>query len=726
MIQPPLRRPRRARATAAVAIAALLAGCATPPVPTIQRTPTPVVQTDADPVARREAEASRARLLPGSGQLIDRDAAMAPPPRFGGGGEATFNFEGESVHAVVKAILGDLLQQNYVIAPGVQGTVTLATPRPVGADQALSLLETALAWNNARLVWSDGRYSVVPADQAVAGNLAPSAGSAASARGYEVRAVPLRYISAIEMEKVLTPYTRPGSIINVDNGRNVITLAGTGSELANYLRTVEIFDVDWLAGMSVGIFPLDSANAEETVEQLDQAFGPQSETPVAGMFRFMPLAGTNSIMVITPQPRYLGHIERWLREMDAGSGAELFTYQLKYVKAYDLAQRLSEVYGGSGGGGGSLAPGLTRSTVGSMRDTGTTSSRSGRSDGLSSGGSELGALDFGGEAGVQSGSVQFEIEGQEVGVAAVEESNALIVRANRSRWESIRRVIEQLDVMPAQVHIEAQIVEVSLSGDLRYGVSWFFDNAVGNNLDASDYPGLAQLAASRRSLGSYAGSITPGSGLGWIFAGDDSVAILSALDEVSDVQVLSTPSVTVRNNAEASLNVGDQVPIITTSINTITGSDTALGTTNYIDTGTILKVRPRVSGDGTVFMEIIQEISTPDYSTVTADNPNPSINTRQLQTEAAVRSGETIMLAGLISDSSASGRSGIPGLSRIPVIGALFGQQTRNTDRQEVVILITPRVLRNAEEARDFTDQYGARFRALEPLRTQDAAPRQP
>src|SRR5690606_36336716 len=126
---------------------------------------------------------------PGTGVVINQRLAATPPPSLDAPGEATFNFEGEPVHAVVQAILGDLLQQNYVIAPQVQGTVTLATPRPVDAAQALSLLEMVLAWNDARLVWADGRYNVLPTEQAIAGNLAPRTGAANSARGYELRAV---------------------------------------------------------------------------------------------------------------------------------------------------------------------------------------------------------------------------------------------------------------------------------------------------------------------------------------------------------------------------------------------------------------------------------------------------------------------------------------------------------------------------------------------------------
>jgi len=205
-----------------VALVTTLAGCVTPapvrmernpnlPVTqpgTAEAAPTPVIVNGKlidNSVPTNARTAPPPVLKPGNGQLINQRVAAAPAPHFAGSGQSTFNFEGESLHAVVKAILGDLLQQNYVIAPNVQGTVTLATPQPVDAAQALSLLEMVLGWNNARLLWSDGRYNVLPADQAVPGNLSPRTGSAASARGYELRAVSLKYISPTEKEKLLKP-----------------------------------------------------------------------------------------------------------------------------------------------------------------------------------------------------------------------------------------------------------------------------------------------------------------------------------------------------------------------------------------------------------------------------------------------------------------------------------------------------------------------------------------
>ena len=222
-----------------------------------------------------------------------------------------------------------------------------------------------LGWNNARMVYSGGRYNIVAADQALAGTVAPSTAPAASARGFEVRVVPLQFISATEMKKVLEPYARPNAIVNVDSGRNVITLGGTRAELENYLRTVEIFDVDWLSGMSVGVFPIQSGKAEQVAADLEKVFGEESKTPSAGMFRFLPLENANAVLVITPQVRYLDQIQRWLDRIDtAGGSARLFSYELRYIKARDLAERLSEAFASSGNRGASspasLAPGAIR------------------------------------------------------------------------------------------------------------------------------------------------------------------------------------------------------------------------------------------------------------------------------------------------------------------------------------------------------------------------------
>ncbi|AMV05920.1 type II secretion system secretin GspD [Xanthomonas citri] len=740
----------------------LLAGCATTPPPDVRRNArldpqvgaAGATQTAAEQAADGNANAS-AKPSPvirrGSGTMINQGAASAPAPTLGmaSSGSATFNFEGESVQAVVKAILGDMLGQNYVIAPGVQGTVTLATPNPVSPAQALNLLEMVLGWNNARMVFSGGRYNIVPADQALAGTVAPSTASPSAARGFEVRVVPLKFISASEMKKVLEPYARPNAIVGTDPARNVITLGGTRAELENYLRTVQIFDVDWLSGMSVGVFPIQSGKAEKVSADLEKVFGEQSKTPSAGMFRFMPLENANAVLVITPQPRYLDQIQQWLDRIDsAGGGVRLFSYELKYIKAKDLADRLSEVFGGRSNGGdsnASLAPGSETSVLGGTlgnRDSslggssGVTGGSIGDSGDGSSSGSSFGTSGSSSSGGLGNGSLQLsprsngngavtlEVAGDKVGVSAVAETNTLLVRSTPQAWSSIRDVIEKLDVMPMQVHIEAQVAEVNLTGELQYGVNWYFENAV-NAATAAGGAGLPS-AAGRSIWGDISGTVTNG-GVGWTFLGKNAAAVISALDTVTNLRLLQTPSVFVRNNAEATLNVGSRIPINSTSINTGLGSDSSFSSVQYIDTGVILKVRPRVTKDGMVFLDIVQEISTPGArpqactaaatTTVNSAACNVDINTRRVKTEAAVQSGDTMMLAGLIDDSTTDISAGVPFLSKLPVVGALFGQKNKDTNRREVIVLITPTIVRNPQEARNLTDEYGQKFKAMEPLK---------
>ncbi len=695
----------------------LLAACASTPVPQVRHAER-LPGTQAGGIQRERLPEAMGNAGPqpvirrGSSAPINQAAASAPPPSLGSSGQARFNFEGESLHAVVKAILGDMLGQSYSIAPGVQGTVTVSTQQPVGAAGALSLLESVLAQNNARMVYTDGRYNIVPADQALISGVVPRTGSPTLARGFETRVVPLRYVSASEMEKILKPYARPNAIVNVDGARNLITVAGTRSELENYIRTIQVFDVDWMASMSVGVFPLQSGRASAVVQDLERVFGEQSKTPVAGMFRFMPLDSANAVMVITSQPNYLDDVGQWINRIEGGSGdGRLFSYELKYIKARDLADRLSEVFGGgsreSGNSPPPLMPGLESTEIrdaGVDDRSGTSSAAIGSGDGESLPNNRSG-----------NGRVTLRVDGAEVGVSAVEDTNSLLVRASPAAWKSIRDVIDRLDVMPLQVHIEAQVVSVNLSGVLQYGVSWFFDHAI------SDEAGLP-YPTGRNSFGTYAGSVAPAEGFGnvltWTFLGRSAAGIIQALDNVADIRLLQTPSVFTQNNREATLNVGSRIPISSVTFDpTNSGNSSGVySQVQYLETGTILKVRPRITRDGMVFLDIVQEVSAPQGASTADRNGNVRIDTNKVKTSAVVPSGETIMLAGLIKDGSSRTSSGIPGLSRIPVIGGLFGQQGVSNNREELIVLITPTVVRNPLEARELTDEYGRRFRAMEPL----------
>jgi general secretion pathway protein D len=205
------------------------------------------------------------------------------------------------------------------------------------------------------------------------------------------------------------------------------------------------------------------------------------------------------------------------------------------------------------------------------------------------------------------------------------------------------------------------------------------------------------------------------------------------LEKSGNSKILSSPSLVVMNNQQAQLTVGTQVSVISASLvglggygttNTTTGiTSTGIGQANYISTGVTLSITPRVNPGGLVYMDVSQEDTSPDYSTVTANNPNPAINQRNLDTQVAVQSGQTVLLGGMIQDQDGDSRNGVPILSKIPVLGGLFGSTTKTRQRTELIVLITPRVITNSDEAQQMTQEYESKFESLAPLRARNAIP---
>ena len=711
---------------------------ASPPVeavPVPVPTPEPAAQPTKSEVAMPEGGAigdadtdepeaeSRRAIQRGTGVFINPEAASRRPPDPPAGGDVVFNFEGESLQAVIKAILGDLLGQNYVIAPGIQGQVTFATAKPISMDQAMGVLEMLLAWNNATLVYKDGRYTVLPVSQAIPGNLIPRTGSPTDARGYEIRAVPLKYISATAMQEMLQPYARQGSIIKADNTRAMILIAGTRGDLEAYLQTIEIFDVDWLAGMSVGVFPLERVEASTVVPEMEKIFGEGGPTPLAGLFRFLPIERINAVLVITPQPDYLDDAEEWLRKLDRGgseSGSQLYVYYVKNVKAVDLAEKLTEIFTGQSGasrasqrgptGVGGVVPGVESVEI-KTTDSKSNESRPAAPARTSGDGISI-------------------VQSDDIRITSIEESNALMIRATPGEYDSILGAIKRLDIVPLQVHIEAKVLQVDLTDDLSFGVKWFFENAT-NGTAESAYRNIRRANPSRDVWNSFAGSASS-SGLAWTFLNVEAEALLSTLAKKTNTRVLSAPSLVVLNNKDASINVGKQIPVVSAvfnpyGINTGTGTGTGndgnnggvVGNYNqsyvqFRDTGIKLDVTPRVNPGGLVYLEISQEESTPE--TQADATGNVAVNQRTIETEIAVQSGQTVLLGGLIRETAGDSDAGVPGLSRIPLVGKLFGSSNKEYLRQELLVLITPTVIDSAEAAQSLTDDYRERFKGLKPL----------
>ena len=682
---------------------------------------------------------SGSQLFKGTGEVVA--PARARVERAPGTQDVSFKFEQAPVREVVHAVLGEMMGFTYVIHQPVAGTVTVSTAAPVPADQALSVLESVLQANGLLMAQdAAGVFHVGPPD-ALRG-IVPTPkrfDTSPLPPGYGTVIVPLKYVGATEMADILRPITRPEAVLRVDNLRNLLILAGSRNQIDGWLEIVRIFDVDLLKGMSVGVFPLQYASVREIdgalrslvsgVEGAAQAAAPAAQGqaraqaqasalpghPLFGALRVIPLERLNSLIVITARPAYLDEIKVWIDRMDrpGGGGGEpkLFVYPVQNGSATHLAGVLNSLFGTgptAGTADSGVAPGLrsaTGTTGAASRIGGAATAQGALLGGARAGtGTGFSALPqtgarAAGTTGLTAGSL-----GTGVRIVGDDLNNAVLVFATPIEFAKIEETLRRLDAPVTQVIIEATIVEVSLVDDLQYGLQWYFTDTMSNG-----YTGQGQLNLNRTGP---ILPVQPGFAYSLINSVGQIRVVLNALAERSLIRVISSPSVMVIDNYTAAIQVGDQQPI--RSSETVTSGGNVTTSIEYKDTGVLLAVTPSVNSGDMVSMTINQSIT--DVGSIDAATGQRAFLNRQIGSRVAVRSGEALVLGGLIRDSVTDGSSGLPLLSRIPVLGALFGAQTRNGARTELLVVITPRVVRNSHDAREVSVEMRERMRGFRAL----------
>lgn len=659
-------------------------------------------QTPIDPMA-----ASGARIIRGNDQVVAPQSVFAPPQ-----GESTnFRFEDAPIREVAQAILGDLLKLDYVMHPPVDGRITLVTQAGVSPDGAIYLLESALQASGVAMA-RDARGTYHIGKPEVIKGIVPAArvaGSGPIAPGQGVVIIPLRYIGAPEMAAILRPMVAQDAILRVDTVRNLLVMNGSRTQAEGWLSLVQTFDVDLLKGMSVGVFPLKYATVREVeaglalmapIRPAGGAGGAAGATPaatsaaaaagaennpLAGAFRILPIERLNSLLVVTPRAAYLEEARRWIEQLDRpGSSAlepRLHVYAVRNGSAAHLAAVLNGIFGdgkSQAPATSGVAPGLSSATVG----TATTGGGVGAavSAGMQSGGRSAVA---------QGGTAVSRIQlGGNLRVVADELNNAILVYGTPGEFERVEAALQRLDIPVVQVLIEASIVEVTLNDELKYGLQWTFTNNLANGRTGTGALGTPSAGLSESFAGGFRYTLSNAIGV---------QAVLDALAKKSLVRVLSTPSLMVLDNHTASINVGDQVPI--QSSQTITEGGNVSTSIQYKDTGVALSVLPSVNVGDMVTMQISQAVT--DVGLPDGPTGQRRFLQRQISSKVAVRSGETIVLGGLIRENTTDGSNGIPLVHEIPFFGALFGQKSKVQDRTELLVIITPRVVRSDQDARD-------------------------
>lgn len=661
----------------------------------------------------------------GTGRLVGqpRSAAAVGVSR-SDAGDITLNVVDADIRDVVRLILEDGLGVNYVIDPAVTGTITVRTSNPVPAEDVVGILNSVLHLNGAALVEQDGLYKVIPAGRAATAGGRPGSRTTRRAGRSDagIQVAPLLYADGAQLIELLQPFVADQGAIQLDAARNTLLLIGSPDQVATMSDLIDMFDVDWMEGMSFGLYPLDEVGPSQLAEELDQVFGDPELGVSTGALRFIPIDRLSALLVITAQPTYLDRAEDWIKRLDKagdGDGEQVFVYSVQNGRAADLASVLGELFDirstavgepsllapdlepialGSSLATGGPDEGLLDQADGADQGLGSSSRRPRRDRGARSGGFDRGT----GPGGFDPRDLtRGESEGG-TRIVADETSNSLLIRATAKEYKKILSALQKLDKQPLQVLLEATIAEVTLEDELSYGVQWFF---------GSDNSNVAFSEFNNRSVG----DIFPSGFTGLLSRGDVRIAI-DALDTVSDVNVISSPQILVLDNQTARLEVGDEVPIATRTAQGIDTNDGRIvSTIEQRQTGVILNVTPRVNASGLVVLDIEQEVSDVKR-TNSSEIDSPTIAQRRIGTSVAVGSDQTVVLGGLIQDNVEDIELGIPLLKDIPGIGILFGNTTQITSRTELLVLITPKVLTNQQEALDATNELRRRLRSLEPL----------
>jgi len=675
----------------------------------------------APPPAYRDAEERR------------RTASAEPVTLRGDGVE--MNFEGTDIASAAKTLLGDILHLNFQIDPRVQGSVTLASVGPVPRKNVLPAFESALRMQNAAIVHDGAFIKIVPISEAAAHT---SISMGAGEPGFGVSVVPLRYVSAMSAAKAAENLVARAGSIKADQARNLLLVQGTASEREAAIDVISTFDVEWMRNQSVGVYPLKSTSPESMIGELERVFETREGGPGNGVIQFQPISRMNAVMVVTKNPDYLKQTTRWVQRLDRAdtSGSMVRTYRLRYGNAADVAKMLGNIFGGQQAGAGDspmnqIAPGsTTRETrLDSLNAQGSNSARqSGATGATGATGSTRSATPIAAAFEAFSNQKNTDANGpqntppisggaaphgvfENVRITPDTVNNAVLVYSTQEQYRVVERALRDVDRPRLGVAIDATIAEVTLTDKLQYGVQYFLSN---NNNVAAGFVGTTAQAIGAAALKTAA----PGFNL-LLGSNASPKVILSALSSVTDVRVLSSPSIVAMDNQPALLQVGDEVPISTGTATILSNSNTPIvNQIELLNTGVILKVLPHVNANGSIQLEIDQEVSSVPNNSGNQQTLTPTISQRRIHSTVAAMSGQTVLLGGLISDNTTRSRDGIPGLSNIQVLGGLFSTTDNSKTRSEIIIFIRPQLIRNSIDARAVTQEFRDKLLSMKSTRS--------
>ncbi len=705
-------------------------------------------------------------LLTAAGQKVMDE----PPLPAGDRQKIILNFEKADVAEVTNQIFGEYMKLNYVLDPKLQGRISMYLDGEYSKEELLQMVTRVYEANDISVVPRSGVYYLQPAQRSSSSSL-PIASPQMLKEGPEgVKPVivmyRLRFMDAKQAINTIKFFLTPGRPVTSENTTNTLIFIENTDNARTIVEVLKALDVNVLSEVNMEIVPLTSISPEDAVQSMEALMGKLElfkESAIKANYAFIPLPNYGGVLCMAQSPELLRTAKYWLNTLDVQgeqTGEQIHVYFVQNGLAVDIGSILNEVFGLGGGRVGGARPeqqvvgafgargtgyrgGFGSSTFGggfgssSSRGSFGSSSRGLSSTSGSSVGSTFGSTTRATGTGATTGTGLGTTAGTTTGTTGTagrtgtgglfgartaggagealpgygltgdamiipdEVNNALVIRANAADYAKIKKTIETLDILPRAVLIEVMILEVTLNKDLAYGLEWLFKSgdfkAIFNNGiigDAAFDPDTLRIAQTGLRL----------------FAGDVSnlAALVTAIADRTDVNVLSAPTLLATDNKEASITVGGREPVPTgTAIGEGTGG-TTVSAISYEETGVILNVVPHINAGGLVRLEVEQTIRrTGQTVEVGAGNTAPRFNERNIKTTLLAQDGCTVVIGGIIEDNVQREKDGIPFLQDIPIISPLFSVRSKQRDRTELLIAITPHVVdrRSSEKTREFLDR---------------------
>ncbi len=653
-------------------------------------------------------------------------------------------------------LLAKRLKINYILDPAVRGTVSIFTYGEVKPVDYMPLLETILRVNGDAMVKVGDMYRIVPVNRINQLPIKPLVNADPKTLPDDERMIMnlifLKYATASEIANLIKPFLGEGAFASTYEAANLLILEDNSRSMRRTMELIALFDSDQFAGQRVRLFEVENSRPSDLQKDLDQVFKAYALSEKGSAVKFIPVDRINTIIAVAPNPGIFTQVESWIGKLDiavkASAGAvNSYVYRLKYARSETVAMAIMALYSGNPmalmalgamangamNGGGSMygANGMMNSGMGSGGMYGIMGGMSGGMyPGMNTGYAQQqmyanptpmsvspmatqnpGAIVSNNpvdQTGMYLGNQMQQQNGPRVPhVIPNPFDNTILIQGTPQEYEQILGLLRQLDIPPRQVLIDAKIYEVDLNGAFAAGVSAYMDKK-----DSGPFSRALTAASGAGGLALTTGAL--------VLRSHELLAALTASETSSHTRVISAPSIIATDSIPATLNVGDDVPVLTSQAIAggvqSSGSSVFTNTVQNRSTGVTLSIMARVNSSGIVTMVVNQNVSAPQPPAASSAIQSPSFSNRSFSTQITVQDGDTVAIGGIIQESNLQSSSGVPFLHRLPGIGAAFGAKSYTKARTELVVFLTPRVIYDTNQMVDATDEIRSGMKRMNKL----------